>query len=349
MPSASISSQASRPDRTQEIGAFLANIGWGSAERRHLAGDASFRRYERVFLGSQHAVLMDAPPPFEDVRPFIHVTKLLGEAGLSSPAIIAADAEQGFLLLEDLGDDSYSRVLKSDTSLEPQLYNTAMDALLVLQQDVVPRNIAPYDAAVYMRELALFSDWFMPQLVGLSAAKQLRAEYISLWGDVLSSAPLRSDVLVHRDYHADNLLWLPNREAALRVGMIDYQDALVGDAFYDVVSLLEDARTDVAQHTADEAFARFVQHAGVSFEEATLRYAVLGAQRNLKIIGIFTRLAVRDGKAHYLSFLPRVWGHLMRDIEHPALRPLKQFLSKYVPQTARGVITVDASLGALTV
>ena len=349
MPSPVLSSPIiQRPDRSQEIAAFLARVGWGRATRSHLAGDASFRRYERVFDDERHAVLMDAPPPFEDVRPFIHVTHLLGDAGLSAPSLIETDETEGFLLLEDLGDDSFSRVLRQSPADELQLYKTAMDALLHLQRHVLPRDIAPYDAAVYLREIALFSDWFMPQIVGLAAAGKLRADYLNIWQELLAKGALTQSVMVHRDYHADNLLWLPDRAGYARVGMIDYQDALYGDPFYDVVSLLEDARRDVAPDTLSAAFGHFLDGAGVDHEAATMRYAMLGAQRNLKIIGIFTRLSVRDGKSHYLSLLPRVWAHLARDLSHPALAPLAGFLEQHVPASDRGVIAVDPTLGSLS-
>ncbi len=349
MPSTALfqANSMQRPDRTHEITAFLLSRGWGRAKREYLAGDASFRRYERVFDGDRQAVLMDAPPPFEDVRPFMHVTGLIGAAGLSAPAIIESDTEEGFLLLEDLGDASFSRVLLRATEEESTLYMAAMDALLMLQKGVLPRDIPPYDAAVYLREVSLFSDWFMPQVLGLAASATLRSEYLAIWEALLADAQLASSVMVHRDYHADNLLWLPNRQGPLRVGMIDYQDALVGDPFYDVVSLLEDARRDVAADTVDAAFEHFINGLGISEVDARRRFCILGAQRNLKIIGIFTRLAVRDGKAHYLSFLPRVWGHLMRDLQHPAMKSLRTFLDTHIPLDARGAIVADASIGTL--
>lgn len=339
---------ATRPDRRNEIAAFLQRVGWGSAQRTHLAGDASFRRYERVRDEARHAVLMDAPPPFEDVRPFIHVTALLGNAHLSAPRLIAQDAEEGFLLIEDLGDDSFSRVLRETPAHEELLYHGAMDALLHLQRHVRPEGIPAYDMAVYLREVSLFCDWFLPQVLGMEKARVLKPEYLALWEDILTEHTLAQTVMVHRDYHADNLLWLPARSGEARVGMIDYQDALLGDPLYDVVSLLEDARRDVSEETVLSALQRFVAGAGIEDARARRHYAILGAQRNLKIIGIFTRLAVRDGKQQYLAFLPRVWGHLERDLQHPVLSPLAAFIDRHVPSGARGVIAVDSALGALS-
>lgn len=346
-PSAVNSLPPVRPDRSHEIAVFLERIGWGDAAHTYLAGDASFRRYERVTRGSQHTVLMDAPPPFEDVQPFVHVTQLLKAAGLSAPAIIEADIEEGFLLLEDLGDASFSRVLRQSPQKEPELYDAAMDALLHVQRHAVPEAIAPYDMAVYLREVALFSDWFLPQVLGKEKARLLRADYLSLWRDLGGAGALSTSVLVHRDYHADNLLWLPERDEYKRVGMIDYQDALCGDPFYDVVSLLEDARRDVGAQILERAFQRFLDGSGIADADARARFALLGAQRNLKIIGIFTRLCVRDGKPGYLAFLPRVWAHLHRDLTHPALAPLSAFIARHVPVDAQGIIPVDVSIGSL--
>lgn len=343
-----------RPDRSVEIDAFLEAVGWGDAVRSHLAGDASFRRYERVTMAGRPAVLMDAPPPWEDVRPFVKVTQVLKSLGLNAPGIVAADEEQGFLLLEDLGDASFTRVLKAAPEQELTLYQAAISALAVLQgrcKDTDP-HVPPYDDAVYMREVMLFADWFLPQVCGCEKALALKAEYTALWQGILRTAGLRQSVLVHRDYHADNLLWLPEREGIARVGMLDYQDALMGDPLYDVISLLEDARRDVKAEHVQACYAQFIRETG---EEDVLgaerRYAILAAQRNLKIIGIFTRLCVRDGKPHYLDYLPRVWGHMMRDAQDARLRPhlaaLHAFLDAHVPASARGIISVDPSRGSL--
>lgn len=342
-----------RPDRSEAIVAFLDHIGWNKAERNFLAGDASFRRYERISHEGNIRVLMDAPPPWEDVRPFIAITELLRGLSLNAPRIDAADEAQGFLLLEDLGDASFSKVLAHDISLEPLLYHAAIDALLALQNQcrAMKRDasIAAYDEAVYLREVALFSDWFLPQITGFNTAKALQSEFLDLWQAVLSNASLQQTVLVHRDYHADNLLWLPERDSIQKVGMLDYQDALWGDPFYDVISLLEDARRDVSEQVRADCIAHFRQHSkDTDSEDAMLRYHVLAAQRNMKIVGIFTRLSVRDGKTHYLHYLPRVWAHLMRDISHPVLCDLKHFIEQHVPVSARGIITINNAIGSLS-
>lgn len=345
---------ATRPDRSAAMDEFLNSIGWQGATRRMLAGDASFRRYERVQFGDQIAVLMDAPPPWEDVRPFVSVTQLLAGCNVTVPNIIATDEAQGFLLLEDLGDISFTRLLRAEPKREAELYLAAMDALIELRRtstaNTTPLALAlpPYDKAVYLREAALFAEWFLPQIHGLEKARALRSEYLTIWEAILDSTPVKQHCLVHRDYHADNLFWLANRAGHHAVGMIDYQDALWGDAAYDVASLLEDARRDVSATTVSQCLAHYINATGEDAANFAERYAVIAAQRNAKIIGIFARLCVRDGKAHYLEYLPRVWGHMMRDVAHPSLAPLRAFIEAEVPHTWRGVFTPNMALGGLT-
>lgn len=342
-----------RPDRSKEMDQFLHRTGWHGATRAMLAGDASFRRYERVRWNDTIAVLMDAPPPWEDVRPFVAVTELLTTSGVSVPAILAADADEGFLLLEDLGDSIYTRLLKADATRETEFYHAAVDALVAIHRASqhhrasFAQALKPYDEAVYLREAALFVEWFLPQVVGMESAHALRDAYREAWRAVLANAPLKRTTLVHRDYHADNLLWLADREGHRAVGMLDYQDALWGDPAYDLVSLLEDARRDVGAHTAYSSYARFLEAMGEEPSEFAERYAILGAQRNAKIIGIFTRLCVRDGKPHYLDYLPRVWAHFEGDLKHPALAPVKAFVDAHVPGDWRGTFRADTSIGGM--
>lgn len=343
-----------RPDRGHEMDIFLNQIGWAGAARAMLAGDASFRRYERVTYAGKVAVLMDAPPPWEDVRPFIAVTKLLQRCGVTVPRIIAADEAQGFLLLEDLGDLSFTRCLKAEPHQELKLYLAATDALIAIhtasmaEGETLSQALKPYDMAVYLREAGLLAEWLLPQIHGIEKAQALREEYLAIWRNVLTKTAPLQNCFVHRDYHADNLLWLEDRENHHRVGMLDYQDALWGDPTYDLASLLEDARRDVAETTVAECFARYATAIGEDAHEFAARYATIAAQRNAKIIGIFVRLCVRDGKAHYLDYLPRVWGHFLGDISHPALAPVKAFIDKYVPHAYRGRFEANVSIGGIT-
>ena len=342
-----------RPDRGPEMDAFLIRSGWNGATRSMLAGDASFRRYERVIHQNIVAVLMDAPPPWEDVRPFLVVTQHLADLGVTVPSVLAADEEAGFLLLEDFGDQSFSRLLKANPTREKEIYLAAIEALAVIYQsshtNAIPlkQALKPYDMEVYLREAALLVEWFLPQVLGIEKAKQLRDEYLNIWRSVLEAAHLKQTCLVHRDYHADNLFWLDDKKGHSAVGMIDYQDALWGDPAYDLASLLEDARRDVSPQTMADCFARFATATGEESHELAARYAVLAAQRNAKIIGIFMRLCVRDGKEHYLDYLPRVWGHFAHDLSHPALAPIKAFIDAHIPTSWRGRCTANAAIGGI--
>jgi len=343
---------------TQQIEIFLTHHGFGAAKLYPLAGDASFRRYIRVQHAGKSYMLMDAPADKEDVRPFVAIAQYLTHAGYSAPAILAQDVVQGFLLLEDLGDDTFTRILKRSEGvekerLERQFYEGAIDLLAAwhhAQTHLADPERLPlplYDEALLMREVALFSDWFLPQCLGLEKAKALRADYLALWQDIIRQTQLATNQLVHRDYHADNLMWLPERSAHARVGLLDFQDAVYGDGAYDMVSLLEDARRDVPAALVQEMKERYVKASCCDGAQFALAYAVLGAQRNSKIVGIFARLAARDGKHHYLDYLPRVWGHLQHDLQHPALAKLRAWIDHHVPAQSRGVISIAFDAHAL--
>lgn len=338
-------------DRRALMHDFVARAGWQGAELKPLAGDASFRRYERVFLDGKQAVLMDAPPEKEDITPFVTVGRYLEALGFSAPHIIAEDKTNGFLLLEDLGDDSYTRVLQqADSTQEAELYREAVAVLAELhvqnKRERVGLDVPAYDFAPLMREIELFADWYLPAVMGKGEDTiQRAAEFKALWADILQRHSLSHDVVVMRDYHADNLLWLPQREGTKRVGLLDFQDALIGHAAYDLVSLLEDARRDVAAATVADALAHYITLSGCDREELMTAYALLGAQRNAKIIGIFVRLGVRDGKTHYTRYLPRVWAHFEHDLQHPALASLRDWVDTHIPAAWRGAISLPSAQG----
>lgn len=309
---------------------FLASTPWGKAARGALAGDASNRSYQRLRIGSETAVLMDAPPERgEDTRPFLAVTRLLRSAGFSAPEILAADPDTGFLLLEDLGDALFARVFE-DGEIEAPLYRAAAELLLALR-DVPPTALPPYDLETYLIEARLFTDWYLPA-AGHKPTSAAAASYEEILTEALKAAAPAGPVPVLRDYHAENLLWLPHRSGHARVGLLDYQDARAGHPAYDLVSLLEDARRDTSPELQAEIRGHYIAQSGDDPAAFRAAYAVLGAQRNLKILGIFARLALRDGKPGYLALLPRVWAHLMHDIAHPALAPLADWLAAHAPE-----------------
>ncbi|MGH6717845.1 MAG: aminoglycoside phosphotransferase family protein [Alphaproteobacteria bacterium] len=320
-------------ERDSRIRAFLAGAGWDGAEHRPLAGDASFRRYDRVFQGDRRAVLMDAPPAHEDVRPFVRVARHLTGLGFSAPAILAADEDAGLLLLEDLGDDLYTRVLAGDAD-EAALYAVAIDVLVALHAQAVSCPVPPYDDARLLAEADLLLDWFLPAVQG-PVADEARADFHAAWLAVLSAAHALPGCLVLRDYHADNLIWLPRRSGLRRCGLLDFQDAVAGPGVYDVVSLLEDARRDVTPATVSRSLDRYLGQMGVDRAAFEAAYAVLGAQRNTKIVGIFTRLWRRDGKRQFLDLMPRVWAHIEHDLAHPALLPVRRWFDRHCPPALR--------------
>jgi aminoglycoside/choline kinase family phosphotransferase len=325
-------------ERDQAIEGFLARAGWAGAARRRLAGDASFRRYERITGPRGRAMLMDAPPPQEDVRPFLLVAEHLRALGYSAPAILAEDRARGLLLLEDFGDDTFTRLLAAGAD-ERQLYTLAVDLLIELHRNPRATSVAlpPYDEARLLAEASLLTDWYLPATSRVLPA-DAREEYLSLWRRAFAVFADAPPTLVLRDYHVDNLMRLDGRSGVAACGLLDFQDAVLGSPAYDLVSLLEDARRDVTQSVIAAMRARYtaafprLDHA--QFEAA---YAVLGAQRNAKIVGIFTRLMVRDKKPHYLAHIPRVWRLLEGDLAHPALAGLRAWFDRHVPRERRVV------------
>lgn len=310
--------------------AFLARAGWGDAAILPLAGDASFRRYFRVIDDSRRAVLMDAPPPHEDPRPFIAIAEHLLTDGFAAPRIFARDLDDGLVLIEDFGDLRVKEHLDARPDDEMAVYARAIDLLADLHR--LPAAPVPaYDRAVYQREVGLLTEWYCPA-IGLAVDQDA---YVAAWNAVLplveqSASPT---VTVLRDYHAENIM-LIDRAASHGLGLLDFQDALAGHPAYDLVSLLQDARRDVppAVEAAMLAHYKAVANPPADFDAA---YAVLGAQRNAKIIGIFTRLWQRDGKPRYLSYLPRMWGLLERDLAHPALAPVADWFAANIPTDKR--------------
>jgi aminoglycoside/choline kinase family phosphotransferase len=305
---------------------FLALHGWSGAISP-VAGDASFRRYFRIASEGRSAILMDAPPPHEDPRPFIAVAEWLRGRGFAAPAIHAVDLDKGLVLLEDFGDDRLREAADADALAALPLYAAAIDLLVALRAHPA-EGLAPYDRAVLHREAGLFVDWYCPE-VGL----RVDAEgYRAAWDAVFDHALTDEPVTVLRDYHAENLMLVGE---ARTLGLLDFQDALAGHPAYDLVSLLQDARRDVDPSVEQAMLARYVAATGAG-DDFMAAYHVLGAQRNAKIIGIFTRLWKRDGKPRYATLCPRVWAYLERDLSQPVLAPVARWLDENVPPERRG-------------
>ena len=308
--------------------AFLADAGWGGAGIVPLDGDASFRRYFRVNGPTGSAMLMDAPPPHEDPLPYLRAAKWLDANGMRAPRILAEDAARGLVLIEDFGDIRMREYLDAWPADEAEIYRHAVDVLVRLHQ-LPPGPFTAYGLAEYQRETRLLIDWWCP-------AQRLAVDSVGWDAAWLATlAPLlarqRPGVSVLRDYHAENIMLLGGLE---RQGLLDFQDALVGHRAYDLVSLLQDARRDVAPEVESAMIARYLARAGDQ-PEFHADYARLGAQRNAKIVGIFVRLWQRDGKPRYLEMIPRVWALMERDLAHPALAPVAEWFAANVPAELR--------------
>ncbi len=305
---------------------WLKSLDWGDTQISFLAGDASFRTYYRLVKGDETRVLMVAPPDFEKPAEYAQVTRLLETHGLSVPQIYHIDLEQGFILLEDFGDELYSRCLQNGYN-EEELYEKAVDVLIHLHQNSTDgSSLAPYGKAKFLEEALVFLDWAYPHHM----TTELRDSYLSEWSNIYSQLPTMPQAIVLRDYMIDNILYLKDRPGIKACGLLDFQDALWGDVTYDLVSLLEDARRDVSPVLAQKMLDRYLEaFPHISKDEFMHSYYAWGAQRSTKIVGVFTRLAKRDHKPNYLKHIPRVWRILREDLKHPALQPVKKWFDQH--------------------
>ncbi len=341
--------------RSLAIRDFLDAAGWTGVARRFLQGDASSRSYERVTAADgRRGVLMNAParpdgPPVrdgkpysriahlaEDVRPFVAMAVALADRGLSAPRIHAADLAHGLLLTEDLGHE----VVAPGGAPDPERYGVAVDLLAAFHAEPPPQPVVlsdgtvyappPYDAGALAIEVELLLDWYLPHPAGAGAAAspETAAAFVSLWQGAFDRLETSEQHWAMRDYHSPNLMWLPDRAGIARIGLLDFQDALLGPTAYDLASLAQDARVTVSPDLEERLVERYVfgrRATDPGFDEERFRadYATLAAQRATKILGIFARLDRRDGKPHYLAHLPRVKDYLSRSLRHPVLSDLR--------------------------
>ena len=352
---------AARAERVLSIRRFLERADFGRAGRRHIQGDASTRSYERLNRDGATYIFMNSPkrpdgPPIrggksysaiahlaENVTPFIAMALALRGRGFSAPAIFAADREAGLLVIEDLGDEL---VVGGDPAAPIEArYEMAVDLLGELHQhpmqDVltvepgVGYRLPPYDTDAFLVEAELLVDWYLPKL-GIRVSDAKRESYRELWREALLPVTNGEQTWVLRDFHSPNLLWLPEREGTARLGLLDFQDALMGPGAYDVASLLQDARVDVPEAMEISLLSRYTRarrSANPAFDTPAFAraYATLAAQRASKILGIFARLERRDHKPQYLRHLPRVWAYLQRSLAHQALASLAAWYRANVP------------------
>lgn len=354
--------------RIGELMAFLDRQPlWRGARIAHLQGDASTRSYARLFGDESTAVLMDAPiqpdgPPIRDgrsysriarlaenmVRPFVAIGAVLRDAGLSAPAVPALDLDRGILLVEDLGNRGFAAELAAGTS-QAELWRAAVDVLIRLRGVPLPPRLPLPDGSIYVLprrdraafeiEVELLLDWHWPAIKG-TPADSVRAEFMALWAPVIDRLLALPGGWFLRDYHSPNLVWLPQREGIARVGILDFQDALEEHAAFDLVSLLQDARVTVPEELETELFSYYCAAVAArepDFDRAAFAaaYADFGAQRNTRLLGLWLRLLKRDGKPHYVQYIPRTWGYLERNLRAPALHELAAWYDRHFPAELR--------------
>ena len=320
--------------RLSEIIAFLGTTAWSDADLKPLAGDASFRRYHRLTGGPKAAVLMDAPVETnEPVTAFLKIDAHLRAQGLSAPEIFATDEARGLVLLEDLGDHLFADVIMAQPALEQELYHNAAEILCHLHSQPAPPNLAAYTPHLMGEMSALACQWYSPHVKDLTDTLSGQVQALA---EILASTTAYR--FTQRDYHAQNLLWLPNRSSLGRVGLLDFQDAMMAPAAYDLVSLLSDARRDVSPSTIAKTRAHYIALAKEDAETFQFAYDVCGAQRSLRLLGLFPRLWLRDGKPGYLPLLPRVWRDLQKHLAHPELKDLRGLITAHLPEPTHEVL-----------
>ena len=311
---------------------FLSENNLTNCQIKKVAGDASFRSYYRVFFQEKTFILMFAPPSHEDVAPFIKIDEILVNNGFRAPKILAKNIDLGFILLEDFGDETYSKALQKNIADEYFLYEKACDALIEIQKIPLKNiDILHYNHATLFREVMLFIDWYLPWKNHEISLQQIQ-DYKFYWIELFDKLSKKNQALVLRDYHADNLMVLNDKNGFEAVGLLDFQDALIGSCAYDLLSLLEDARRDVDEKNKQKLFDYFISKANYNREDFLVDYEIISLQRNIKILGIFARLHLRDGKNQYINFIPRVKDFVERRLDKTNLisPQFKNFLKVYL-------------------
>ncbi len=356
-----------RLDRFFKIQNFLATAGWNNAAWHFLQGDASTRSYLRVTKGNQTALLMNAPPqpdgpPIKDNKPysqlahlaedmtsFVAIANTLRAKGFSLPEILHHDIKTGLLLISDFGDDQYHHLITAENQPKAPLYQNAIDVITELRaHKPEPMPVAEatytlptYDQTALAIETDLLPEWYWPHVKSEACPSPTKTDYDQIWQDLFQTLDQEeNDQWVLRDYHSPNLMGLAGEGALKRVGIIDFQDAVKGHAAYDVVSLCQDARLTITASEEQALLQRYLtntkaKEASFQTEKFLSCYAILGAQRCCKLLGIFVRLSKRDGKHHYLAHIPRIWNYLERNLKHPTLAPLNQWFATHFHQEER--------------
>ena len=296
--------------------------------RKPIHGDASFRHYERIFSGNESYILMDAPPEKEKIEPFIYVAEFLHGNGFSAPEILGKDIGKGFLLLEDLGDTSFRKAINEGAD-EHTLYRLAADVLIKLHQLPPPEKLVDHGQRA-LQEVNRLIEWYFPLVYGNKPDEKICEEFNSIWQDILKKAGKGSVVCLF-DYHSDNLMLINDRNGINKVGLLDFQDAVVGSPLLDLAALLQDIRREVSKNVQEECLDYFISKTNSDKNKTMTQYRICGAQWNTRILGTFARLSLRDKKNSYLKYMPTVWKKVEENLQHPALAPLKGWFDKYIP------------------
>ncbi|MCG8492562.1 MAG: phosphotransferase [Sneathiellales bacterium] len=307
------------------IQSFLEGARWNEAAAQDLAGDASSRRYRRLLKNGKSAILM-IDPSIQTVSQFLKVTEILKKDGYSAPDILARDIQKGLLLLEDFGDRLFVSLIEAGEN-EEKLYTLAVDFLLDLRTRKLPEGLPYFSPSYVLDQNVMFLDWFVPHQSGKTVSEEGRRFYQQIWTHLLKSLDRKDEAMLLRDFHAENILYLEGRTGLSTLGLLDYQDAMTGPTAYDLVSLLQDARRTVPLSLEEKMLDYYILKSGVDGKWFRETYAILGAHRALRILGIFTRLLNQDGKDRYQQFVPRVKTHLKRNLEHPSLLALQHWLT----------------------
>jgi tRNA threonylcarbamoyl adenosine modification protein YjeE len=352
---------AAQVTRLQTLRQFLDGADYAEAGRLRMAGDASTRSYARLVRDDGVVILMNSPrrpdgPAIydgksysaavhlaEDVKPFVALDGALRERGFSAPAIHHADLEAGFLITEDFGSEDF--VEGNPPAPIAERYEAATDMLAALHRQTLPEilpltpqltyTIPAFDTDAWLVEVGLMPEWYLPDR-GRELTENLHGEFVAMWRDLLSKPASAERTWVLRDFHSPNLIWLGERQGIAKVGVIDFQDAVMGPAAYDLVSLLQDARIDVPEQLELTLLTRYIKarlasEAGFDPAGFAELYAIMSAQRNTRLLGTFARLNRRDGKPQYLRHQPRIWTYLGRSLAHPALAPIREWYAANVP------------------
>lgn len=297
-----------------------------------LLPDASFRTYDRIICGSNSFILMNSPPTHYQLEPFIKIGQFLLATGFSAPQIYHTDEVNGFLLLEDFGNTTIAEYLliKNNPQITLQIYKKIINLLSQLQYTIPPVYLDFYSDELLLQELEIYTDWYIPFKTGKILQHELKAEFWAIWNQIISEQPNIKQSIILRDYHVKNMMLL-DRQGVNSIGLLDFQDAIIGSPLYDLVSVLQDARFELSNNFSSKCLDYYLEiNPHLDKREAHLSYHILGAQRNSRILGVFAKKAMDDNQPNYLQYIPRVLGYLENNLSHNIMQPLKSWIEQNI-------------------